>query len=221
MGFFLRLDVKPLNWEDRLALFVGYLIQSGKQSSTIRSYISAIRAVLKIEGIDINDDVYLLGALTRACKLKNDRIRVRLPLKRSLLNVLIGKLDDLFPKQPYLVKLYRALFIITHSGLFQIGEVTESPHVVKAKNVLIGTNKKKLKFILWTSKTHGLGDKPQIIKIESTDSDPLLKKSEHSGDDNGLKWCPFSIMREYLAVRQPGLQIQTQSNFLFSVMVHL
>ena len=44
--FFIKLDRKPLSWEDRLTLFVGYLVKSGKKSTTIKSYISAIKAVL-------------------------------------------------------------------------------------------------------------------------------------------------------------------------------
>ena len=33
--FYLRLDLKPKNWEDRLTLLIGFLIQENKQSSTI------------------------------------------------------------------------------------------------------------------------------------------------------------------------------------------
>ena len=52
--FFIRLDYKPSNWEDRLTLFVGFLIQSNKQSSTVKSYISAIKAVLKENNFKID-----------------------------------------------------------------------------------------------------------------------------------------------------------------------
>ena len=43
--------------------------------------------------------------------------------------------------------------------------MTESQHVVKAKDVHIGINKDKLMFVLHSSKTHGKGTKPQIVKI--------------------------------------------------------
>ena len=68
--FFLHLDHKPLDWDNRITLFVGYMIDKGRKSSTIRSYLSAIRSVLKIEGIEIHEDQYLLTALIKACKLK-------------------------------------------------------------------------------------------------------------------------------------------------------
>ena len=78
--FFIRLDVKPKNWKDRLTLFVGHLIQQNRQSSTVKNYVSAIKAVLKMNNIKIKEDQYLLSSLTHACKLKNDTFRARLPI---------------------------------------------------------------------------------------------------------------------------------------------
>ena len=204
--FFLRLDLKPLRWEERIVLFVGYLIQEGKQSSTIRCYLSAIRSVLKTEGIKINEDIYLLNALTHACKLKNDVISTKLPIKRSMINELMKALGKMFATQPYLLCLYRALFITTYFGLFCIGEVTQSPHAVKAKDVLIATNKGKLMFILWSSKTHTKGDKPQIIKISSQKS-----AEARNGDYNlNSKWCPYDCMQKFLTARPTWLNDHEQ-----------
>ena len=45
--FYLCLDRKPKRWEDRLVLFVGYMINKKCKSSTIRSYICEIKSVLK------------------------------------------------------------------------------------------------------------------------------------------------------------------------------
>ena len=44
--FIVRLDFKPTNWEDRITLFAGHLIHLGRKSNTVKSYISAIKAVL-------------------------------------------------------------------------------------------------------------------------------------------------------------------------------
>ena len=49
--FYIKLDIKPSNWEGRIQLFIGQMIVENKQSSTIRSYLSALRAVLKSENI--------------------------------------------------------------------------------------------------------------------------------------------------------------------------
>ena len=88
-AFFQRLDYKPRDWEDRITLFIGYLVDNKKQSTTIRSYLSAIRAVLKIDGIKLNEDMFLINALTRACKLRNDVVNTRLPINRSLLEQIV------------------------------------------------------------------------------------------------------------------------------------
>ena len=47
--FFIKLDRKPKDWGARLTLFVAHVINNNRQSSTVKSYISAIKAVLKIK----------------------------------------------------------------------------------------------------------------------------------------------------------------------------
>ena len=79
--FYIKLDVKPTSWEDRLILFIGHLIQRNLKSSTIKSYISAIKAVLKQDGIMLNENRCLITSLTRACKLRNDMVKARFPIK--------------------------------------------------------------------------------------------------------------------------------------------
>ena len=83
--FFIKLDIKPRTWEERIVLFVGYLIENNRKSTTIRSYISAIKSVLQKDGVELNQDQFLLTSLTRACKLKNDRVQTKLPIRMRLL----------------------------------------------------------------------------------------------------------------------------------------
>ena len=35
--FFMKLDEKPNNWEDRILLYTGFLINEGKKSQTVKS----------------------------------------------------------------------------------------------------------------------------------------------------------------------------------------
>ena len=63
-NFIIQLDIKLTNWEDRLVLYLAYLIQGNRKSKTIKSYISAIKAVLYNSGIEISEDTALLAALT-------------------------------------------------------------------------------------------------------------------------------------------------------------
>ena len=79
--------------------------------------------------------------------------------------------------------------------MFRIGELTQSQHVVKTKDVHIGLNKDKLMFVLHSSKTHGKGNKPQIIKIDSVGK---LAKGNQS-PSNTL--CPFTLLKNYVSIR--------------------
>ena len=66
--FRIHLNRRPESWEDRLVLFVAYLIDVKTQSPTIKSYASAIKTVLKLDGIVLEEN-FLMAALTRACTL--------------------------------------------------------------------------------------------------------------------------------------------------------
>ena len=92
----INLDVKPNNWEDRVTLFIGFKIDQGMQSSTVKSYMSAIKKTLVDDGYPWDDKKVLMGSLTRACKLVNDKVRTRLPIHCSLLEMLIFELERVF-----------------------------------------------------------------------------------------------------------------------------
>ena len=200
--FYLKLDERPDSWEERLTLFVGYLIHKEVKSNTIKCYISAIKAVLQYEGIKLNEDKVLLSTLTRACRITNDVVNAKLPIRRGLVSLLINSLPDYYSEnpQPYLITLFSAMISTAYFGLFRIGEITDSDHVVKAKNVFIGTNKQKLMFILHSSKTHGKESKPQIIKISASDRDNKQTMVPHP---QSLAFCPFTLLENYLQARKP------------------
>ena len=203
--FFVALDRKPEDWEHRLLLFAAYLINQGKQSTTVKSYISAIKAVLRNINVKINENTCLLNSLTRACRLLNDTtVRLRLPINREMLNIILRKTDTYFSEagQFYLKHLYLALMSTMYYGLFRIGELTKSEHTVKAIDVQIGTNKRKLMFILRSSKNSGNDKKPQIIKIESTNL-----------NSNNI-YCPYQLLRNYMAVRST-LKSKEENFFVF------
>ena len=147
--FYMKLDKKPMAWEDRLT-FVGYLIQGKRKSTTICSYISAIKAILKDDGIDLNEDLFLITSLTKACRIHQDKAQIRTLITKTLLHQIVEAFQELFATQPYLLILYTALFLTTYYGLFCIGEVTSGSHPIKVCNVEIAENKRKLKFTLFT-----------------------------------------------------------------------
>ena len=196
--FFVRLDVKPANWEDRMVLFTGFLIDCRLQSSSVKSYLSAIRAVLMENNIKLNEDQFLLSSLMRACKLNNDRLVMRLPIHKELLHTIIKHVHELFCCQPYLLRLYSALMLTSYYGLLRVGEITKGPHVLLAKNVHITLNKNKILLILFSSKTHGTGDKPQQIKITGKPAKTGVSSMVTSAME---KYNPFKALQQYLTCK--------------------
>ena len=190
--FVIRLDDLPLHMEDRLMLFVAYLVDQKKKSGTVKSYISAIKAILEIDEHPVNEDRTTLNAMTRACRLNSEKIAIRFLIRKRLLNVILNKIEIEFQSQPYLETLYKAMFATAYYGLFRIGEITLSPHVVKAVDVLTGVNKPKMMFVLFSSKTHTYESKPQIIKISK-----IKPKGKSSSD----KYCPFKLLQDYVDIR--------------------
>ena len=205
--FYIHLDIKPKEWADRLTLFIGYLIEFKKvKSQTVRSYISAIKTVLKDDGIEIQEDAYLLSSLVRACKYKNDTINTRLPIQKSLLIEILKFTEDYYIQQGqfYLSVLFKALFISAYFGLFRVSEITmtSSEHAVRVTDVHVGKNKKFL-FILRTSTTHCKSNKPQMIKI-SMKGEVVEKRRQQKNPKKGKtagRFCPYEILKEYTRIR--------------------
>ena len=207
--FVIQLDRKPKFWEDRTTLFIGYLINKGMQSSTVKSYVSAIKETLVLDGYKWNDDLVLIRSLAKACRIVNDRAHTRLPIHCGLLEMILFEVQRYFSKenQWYLEILYKTLFAVSYYGLMRIGEVTRSQHVLKAKDVHIAKNKDKMMLILYSSKTHGKNCRPQKIIITSN-------SKERTGKYSQRNFCPFTLMRQYLHIRG-GFNSQQEQFFVF------
>ena len=165
--FVISLDIKAKTWEERLILYVTYMVDSGMQSSTVKSYISAIKRILADDGYILDHKLVMVHSLTRACRLINDKVWTRLPISCNLLELILFELHRYFSDkgQPYLNIMYRALFTVCYYGLMRACEITFSEHVVKACNIHAAGNKHKLLIKLYTSKTHSTANRPQEIKI--------------------------------------------------------
>ena len=201
--FFVKLDRKPLNWEDRIVLFAGYLAEQNRKSGTIRSYVSAIKAVQMDINIKVNEDRYLLSSITKGCRYENDRVKTRFPIHKKILNLLLDQLEVIWHDQPYLRILYQTMFSTAYYGLLRIGEITKGTHPILAKDVHIGLNKKKLMLVLHTSKTHWKNNKPQIIKISSNKQDYRKERTQYANIAQ-VPWrrCPYELLRLYSTMRR-------------------
>ena len=148
------------------------------------------------DGYPWDDRQVLIGSLTKACKIINEKVHTRLPIQCSLLELVLFEVHRKFGLQGqiYLRVMYQALFALSYYGLMRVGEVTASDHVVKAKDIHLATNKDKIMLKLYTSKTHSRGMKPQTIKITSN----IIEKS---GFYAKRYFCPFKLMNDFLKVR--------------------
>ena len=145
------------------------------------------------DDITLNENKYLITSLTRACSIKNDKIKTRLPLQKGMVNLIVNETDKYFEKehQHYLGCLYRALFAASYYGMLRIGELTTGTHPILALDVHIARNKNKILFVLRTSKTHGKGNKPQMVKISSSGNHEAFAEN----------CCSFGIIQEFIDIR--------------------
>ena len=175
-------------------LFRTHLVNEGYQSSTIKSYFSAIKHILKVDGYLWRDDKVLLATITKSCRLLNDKVKIKLPIKMGLPDAIMFELERSFggsQPQPYLKIMYKAAFALAYYRLMRIGELASGSHPVLAKDVQIAHNKDKILLVLHTSKTHGKESLPQKIKIPALDEARLSMKF----------FCPFKLVCHYMSYR--------------------
>ena len=166
-NFLIKLDSLPKFWEDRAILFMAYLIEEkGSQSTTIKSYLSAIKRIHIDDNYPWCNNQTMVCSLTWACRKLNDKACMRQPIQCSLLEILLFELERIFATQPYLKALYKTVLALEYYSLMRI-ELMQSQHVIKVKDMHLALNKEKLLLVLYTSKTHGKESYSQKIKITS------------------------------------------------------
>lgn len=193
LKFVQKLTRKPQGWEDKMNLYAAYLKEKTRKSNTLQSYMSAIRHILTVDGVELDNDKLALQAIVKACKLENDwrTVTTRMPINYRLLKNILDQIEDHFDCQPYLNLLYRAMFNSAYHGLMRVGEITTGDHPVLARDMLIAENKKKVTYILRSSKTHDWGDPPQIISFNCTCNEP-----------KDSRYCPYESVLSYMLMKQ-------------------
>ena len=139
----------------------------------------------------------VLVPLVRACKYKNDHLRVRLPIRKRLMNLILDKIEDYFmdKNQPYLCSLYRAMISTGYYGLLRVGELASGTNPILACNLHYARNKHKIQIVLKSSKTHTIANQPQKVTIVKNESFNSVISSRSS------KYCPSEILMTYLSQR--------------------
>ena len=206
--FVVKLDTIPDKWEDRFSLYCAFMIYGkGLQSSTIKSYKSAVKAVLTMDGYMWDDDLVLMSTFTKNCKMKTDKVIIRIPIRSSLLDLMLLELERIYDDQPFLEKLYKAIFSTMYHGLMRISETAKHKHAVKVADVHIAKDNRSAKLILRSSKTHTIRQKPQVIIIKSTRSQQNTRK--------GHSLCPVKLLKEYAESRS-AYKTESEQFFVFS-----
>lgn len=204
--FLLSFDDLPTTWEDKMVLYASFLADIGNSSATVSSYMSAICYVLRHDGIEISNTSCRLSSIIRACKINNDVVTVRRPIRSGLLKLILKQVTKMYQDrgQPYLAALYRAIFASGYYGLMRISELV-GRHAIMTGDVHLARNntKNKAKYVLRSSKTLTIGRRPQMIDIYP-DCQVL-----------GTSFCPVQIINEYAKVRPPRVNPMAQF-FVFS-----
>ena len=122
--------------------------------------------------------------------------------------MILFEVQRYYNNQTYLETLYKALFALAYYGMFRVCELTktDSGHAVRAVDVSLAKNKKKLLFLLRTSKTHGLNKRPQQIKIAANDFNKIYFRNRC--------FCPFQLTLDYMLHRGPVLH-ESEQFFVF------
>ena len=215
--FIIKLDDIPKLWEHRTKLYCAYIThEKGLQSATVKSYVSAIKSILANDGYHWDENLLILSALTNSCKRKNDKLKMRLPIRKGLLETILGRIQRKYAKlnQPYLELLYMVSFLLAYYGMMRAGEITESEHSIRAANVHKSNSKNKLLLILYSSKTHNRADLPQKIKIEGQQYLHVTNQEHsttfHTTSRTYSNYCPATWTKYYLAARGPYLHPNEQ-----------
>ena len=210
------------SWEERTSLYCAYLIcVKNRQSSTVKSYVSAIKDVLSTDGYIWSDNKVLLSTITKSCKLKNDQIKIRLPIQRGLLDLILFAVRRKYENtQPYLEAMYITAYLLSYYGLMRVGEISESIHVAKATDIHESRTAKMLLIVLYSSKTHGRESLPQKIKIwgrkalEITSSKNLTTSYADTVKRVGC-FCPYEWTQKFIKMRPLIRNSQTEQIFIF------
>ena len=197
--FVISLDSRMnLSWEDKTALFGAHLVENGVQSTTLKSYFSAIKFILKQDGYQWDDGKMLLSSLIKGCKRGNDSLKIRLPIQNRLVEMLLFEVERYYGgerNQHYLEALYKAMICLAYYGMMRVGEITNGDHTLKAPNIHLGHNKDKILIVLYTSKKHGKESRPQRIKISAIENENAAKPMTKAF------FCPCKTVNAFMEIR--------------------
>ena len=143
-NFIIKLDRRPKDWEQGVSWYASHLFKHKFQSSTIKSYISAIKATLMNDDYPWDDGKVMFNTIINSCSIVNDVVQNKLPIQNGLLEMLLFELERKYSALEYHEKLYKAFFCVAHYGMFRMCELAKGSHTLLAKDIHSATGKKKI-----------------------------------------------------------------------------
>lgn len=183
----------------QLMLFIAHLSISGKQASTISSYISGLAYIHKSKNFVDPTDCFVVRKLIEGCRRDNPPVQdIRRPLTLDMLSHAIAGTTTVCSSL-YEACLFRAAMLVAFYGLLRVGEFTISSANQKADHVLL------LSDISFSPQQGGQLDQVYIkIRYSKTDQ----RGRSHTlvlPETTPTAMCPVHALREYLAMRTPGV----------------
>lgn len=86
--------------------------------------MSAIRHELKLAGVTLRENRIMLESIIRSTRYKNKQKRERLGITQNMLHQLIDQVELNYSQQPYLMALYKAMFVLGYYCLLRVSELT-------------------------------------------------------------------------------------------------
>lgn len=165
-------------------MYRAHLVKKGLSSRTIATHITGVRSRLRLDGVDLKENQYLMKQMHRSAK-KQDAHRLRCPVTKILLHQIMKRLD-LVTQNNYEAAMFGALFALAYHGLFRVGELVESEHALHAENMLQAKNGSLIHCFQHSSKVMMEGSFPALVEI---------------APDPDSEFCPCAMVEHFTAAR--------------------
>lgn len=169
----------------QISLFIIHLANTGITTSTIRTYLSAISFVHKMQNLQDPTTAFIISKTLQGIKnLHTSTSLPRLPITKDILHTLLRTLPYAVPSQQDHT-LWRAIFLFTYHACLRAGEVTLSrnpANVLKFHQVVLHNTHFTIQFYNYKHSQHAT---------------PLLTiQAQPPGSP-----CPVQALRQYISVR--------------------
>lgn len=190
---------------DHIVKFIAYMSTKNLAPASIRTYISGLSYMHKIQGFEDATRSFIVTKLLEGARRSFQSLDTRAPITLSILVQLITALDKVCASS-YEASLFRVAFCLAFFGFLRVGELTSTsvkrydPRPLRFSDIEIVTcsGRRQVRLTIRQSKTDQLGRSSTLFLAEM-----------------GGPACPVDSLVKYLAVRYHGASNNSQ------LLVHL